>query len=185
MPKLLFARPPVDAVEERRIRKLAGARHAPADWIRRARMTLTKTVVDVGATSGSGVELSDGIHTDHGGRRLVRLTPEQAVVDQHRDGVLAVGQDTPPAAAGAADLHSHYGQRLGAVLATAPQVAVQPAAEALIDLDRTAERLPIRIDHRTPQWVSRLPPEAQVSWPRESRIHGGQLLHDPRTHRAP
>jgi transposase len=38
MPKLLFARPPVDAVEERKIRKLAGARHAPADWIRRARI---------------------------------------------------------------------------------------------------------------------------------------------------
>ena len=38
MPKLLFARPPVDAVEERQIRKLAGARHAPADWIRRAQM---------------------------------------------------------------------------------------------------------------------------------------------------
>jgi transposase len=38
MPKLLFARPPLDAVEERKIRKLAGARHAPADWIRRAQM---------------------------------------------------------------------------------------------------------------------------------------------------
>jgi len=38
MPKLLFARPPIDAVEERTIRKLAGARHAPADWIRRARI---------------------------------------------------------------------------------------------------------------------------------------------------
>jgi transposase len=38
MPKLLFARPPLDAVEERQIRKLAGARHAPADWIRRAQM---------------------------------------------------------------------------------------------------------------------------------------------------
>src|SRR5919205_1288935 len=38
MPKLLFARPPVDAAEERKIRKLAGARHAPADWIRRAQM---------------------------------------------------------------------------------------------------------------------------------------------------
>src|SRR5215218_48030 len=38
MPKLLFARPPVDAVEERKIRKLAGARHAPADRIRRAQM---------------------------------------------------------------------------------------------------------------------------------------------------
>ena len=38
MPKLLFARPPADAVEERKIRKLAGARHAPADWIRRAQI---------------------------------------------------------------------------------------------------------------------------------------------------
>src|SRR3989440_5974525 len=38
MPKLLFARPPADAGEERRIRKLAGARHAPADWIRRAQI---------------------------------------------------------------------------------------------------------------------------------------------------
>ena len=38
MPKLLFARPPFDAVEERKIRKLAGARHAPGDWIRRAQM---------------------------------------------------------------------------------------------------------------------------------------------------
>src|SRR5215217_8418 len=38
MPKLLFARPPLDAVEEHTIRKLAGARHAPADWIRRAQI---------------------------------------------------------------------------------------------------------------------------------------------------
>jgi transposase len=38
VPVLLFARPPVDAAEERTIRKLAGARHAPGDWIRRARM---------------------------------------------------------------------------------------------------------------------------------------------------
>jgi transposase len=38
MPKLLFARPPLDAAEERRIRKLAGARHAPADGIRRAQI---------------------------------------------------------------------------------------------------------------------------------------------------
>jgi transposase len=38
VPVLLFARPPVDAAEERTIRKLAGARHAPGDWIRRVRM---------------------------------------------------------------------------------------------------------------------------------------------------
>lgn len=38
MPKLLFTRPPQDATEERQIRRLARSRHAPADWIRRARM---------------------------------------------------------------------------------------------------------------------------------------------------
>jgi transposase len=38
MPKLLNARAPEDTEEERKIRKLAGSRHAPADWIMRARM---------------------------------------------------------------------------------------------------------------------------------------------------
>ena len=38
MPVLLFARPPVDPAEERTIRRLAGARHAPGDWIQRAQM---------------------------------------------------------------------------------------------------------------------------------------------------
>ena len=38
MPKLLRARPPFGATEERRVRKLAASRHAPGDWIRRARM---------------------------------------------------------------------------------------------------------------------------------------------------
>src|SRR6266496_4957859 len=38
VPVLLFARPPLDAAEEHTIRKLTGARHAPGDWIQRARM---------------------------------------------------------------------------------------------------------------------------------------------------
>jgi transposase len=38
VPVLLFARPPIDPAEERTIRKLAGARHAPGDWIARAQM---------------------------------------------------------------------------------------------------------------------------------------------------
>jgi hypothetical protein len=37
MPTLLFARPPLDATEERQVRRLAGSRHAPGDWIRRAK----------------------------------------------------------------------------------------------------------------------------------------------------
>ncbi len=38
MPKLLHARPPQDAAEEQKVRKLANSRHAPGDWIMRARM---------------------------------------------------------------------------------------------------------------------------------------------------
>jgi hypothetical protein len=38
VPKLLSARLPKDAEEERKIRKLAGSRHAPGDWINRARI---------------------------------------------------------------------------------------------------------------------------------------------------
>ena len=38
MPKILRARPPHDDGEERKARKLAGARHAPADWSERARI---------------------------------------------------------------------------------------------------------------------------------------------------
>jgi transposase len=38
MPKLLFARPAQDDIEARQVRKLARSRHAPADWIQRARM---------------------------------------------------------------------------------------------------------------------------------------------------
>ena len=38
MPKLLHARAPQDSLEEHKVRKLANSRHAPADWIMRARM---------------------------------------------------------------------------------------------------------------------------------------------------
>jgi transposase len=38
MPKLLRARPPQDVAEEHQLRKLAGSRHAPGDWIRRAQI---------------------------------------------------------------------------------------------------------------------------------------------------
>src|ERR1700756_947794 len=38
MPKFVRGRPPLDDSEARKIRRLAGARHAPADWIERARI---------------------------------------------------------------------------------------------------------------------------------------------------
>ncbi len=39
MPKLPNARAPEDGEEERKVHKLAGSRHAPGDWIFRARIT--------------------------------------------------------------------------------------------------------------------------------------------------
>jgi transposase len=38
MPKHLAARPPLDAAEERQVRRLARSLHAPADWVLHARM---------------------------------------------------------------------------------------------------------------------------------------------------
>jgi transposase len=38
MPKHLTARPPLDALEERQVRKLAHSSHAPADWLVHAKM---------------------------------------------------------------------------------------------------------------------------------------------------
>jgi transposase len=40
MPKLLYARDPLDTLEEQKVRMLANSRHAPADWIMRARMII-------------------------------------------------------------------------------------------------------------------------------------------------
>jgi transposase len=38
MPKLLAARPPLDAAEERQVHRLARSAHAPADWVVHAKM---------------------------------------------------------------------------------------------------------------------------------------------------
>jgi hypothetical protein len=46
MPKLLHARAPRDMAEEQKVRKLANSRHAPADWIMRARMIVRTAGMD-------------------------------------------------------------------------------------------------------------------------------------------
>src|SRR3954470_5959069 len=106
MPKLLFARPPIDAVEERRIRKLAGARHAPADWIRRARMiTLSwdgARVPAIAQTLGCSpkavrerlarfaAEGLDGLGARPGAGRKPRIGQDQ------RSRLIALARSTPP-----------------------------------------------------------------------------------------
>ncbi len=72
MPKLLHARLPQDAAEERQVRKLAGSRHAPADWIRRARMIVRSW--DGLRTAAIAAEL--GVHPQTVREKLTRFNAE-------------------------------------------------------------------------------------------------------------
>ncbi len=106
MPKLLRARPPLDATEERQVRKLAGSRHAPGDWIRRARMIARSW--DGLRTSAIATELGchaqtvrarltrfnaaglDGLGDRPGSGRKPRLT------EAERSTLVALARSTPP-----------------------------------------------------------------------------------------
>ena len=72
MPKLLRARPPQDEAEVSRVQKLAGSRHAPGDWIRRARMIVRSW--DGRRTAAIATEL--GCHPQAVRERLVRFNAE-------------------------------------------------------------------------------------------------------------
>ena len=106
MPKLLSALPPRDAEEEHRIRKLASSRHAPADWIRRAKMIvlswqgLRTTAIALRLQchpqtvreriSRFNAEGLDGLGDLPGGGRKPRLT------EAERSVVIAMVATTPP-----------------------------------------------------------------------------------------
>jgi transposase len=106
MPKLLFARAAQDEKEERPIRKLAGSRHAPADWILRAKMIVGswegKRTTAIAAELGChpqtvreriarfNAEGIDGLGDRPGAGRKPRLTEEE------RGKIVALARSTPP-----------------------------------------------------------------------------------------
>jgi transposase len=108
MPKLLFARPPIDLVEERQIRKVAGSRHAPCDWIRRAQMVVrswaglrtTAIARDLGCHPQTvrerltrfNAEGVDGLGDRPGPGRPPRLTEDE------RSRIIALVRSRPPGA---------------------------------------------------------------------------------------
>jgi transposase len=106
VPVLLFARPPIDPAEDRAIRKLAGARHAPGDWIRRARMI---------AHSWDGLHTTQiaerlGCHPQTVRERLHRFNAEgvdglgdrpgpgrpRRLTEHQRGRIIALARSTPP-----------------------------------------------------------------------------------------
>jgi transposase len=133
MPKLLFAHPPRDDREAHQMRKLAGSRHAPGDWILRARMIVeswerkrTTTIArDLGCHPQTvreriirfNAEGIDGLGDQPGAGRKPRLT------EQERGSIIALARSTPPGKA----------IRMGEELA-----AVEPDKEAQWSLDALA-----------------------------------------------
>ena len=106
MPKYLRARAPHDDDEAGKIRRLAGARHAPADWIERARMVALSWdglgVVAIAARVGchdntvrrwlhrfnaAGI---DGLGDRPGAGRKRRITEAQ------RSAIIALARSVPP-----------------------------------------------------------------------------------------
>ncbi|HUZ01159.1 MAG TPA: helix-turn-helix domain-containing protein [Thermomicrobiaceae bacterium] len=106
MPKLLAARAPLDEQEERRVRKLASSRHAPGDWIQRARMIVgswegqrtTAIAAELGCHPQTvrerlvrfNAEGLDGLGDRPGGGRKPRLT------EQERGTLIRLARSTPP-----------------------------------------------------------------------------------------
>jgi transposase len=106
MPKLVFARPPLDPKEEQQVRRLARSRHAPGDWITRARMIVgswerkrTTTIAhELGChpqtvrerVSRFNAEGVDGLGDRPGAGRKPRLT------EQERGRIIALARSTPP-----------------------------------------------------------------------------------------
>jgi transposase len=106
VPRLLVARPPRDEVEARQVRKLAGSRHAPGDWIQRARMVvLSWDGLRVPAIASElrchqqtvrerlvrfNAEGVDGLGDRPGAGRKPRLT------EAERGIIIAVARSTPP-----------------------------------------------------------------------------------------
>jgi transposase len=106
MPKLLHARPPADAEEERKIRKLAGSRHAPADWAMRAKMIAASW----GGDRTSTIAAQLGCHMQTVRERLARFNAEgldglgdlpgagrkRRITEVERGRIIALARSIPP-----------------------------------------------------------------------------------------
>jgi transposase len=106
MPTLLFAHAARDEKEEHQIRKLASSRHAPADWILRAKMIVgsweQKRTATIASELGChpqtvreritrfNAEGIDGLGDRPGAGRKPRLTEEE------RGKIVALARSTPP-----------------------------------------------------------------------------------------
>jgi transposase len=180
MPKFLRARPPLDDSEARKIRRLAGARHAPADWSGRARIVALSwdgLAVPAIAAQASCHENTvrrwlhrfnadgiDGLGDRPGAGRKRRITEAQ------RSAIIALARSAPPgrlARDGAGELSAEREDgpaewTLDTLAQTARQAGI-PVGRSQVRRILLAEKVRWR---RTRSWATSTDPEFAPKEPR-------------------
>ena len=180
MPKFLRARPPLDDSEARKIRRLAGARHAPADWSERAQVIALSWdglgVAEIAAKAGCHANTVrrwlhrfnaaglDGLGDRPGAGRRRRITEAQ------RSAIIALARSGPPgrlARDGAGELSA--GDERGPAQWTLDTLA-QAARDAGIQVQRSQVRRILLAEkvrwRRTRSWAASTDPEFAPKGPR-------------------
>ena len=180
MPKILRARPPRDDGEERKVRKLSGARHAPADWTERARIVALSWdglgVAEIAARIGCHQNTVrrwlhrfnaaglDGLGDRPGAGRKRRITEAQ------RSAIIALARSVPSgrlARDGAGELPA---EREGGPAQWTLDTLAQAAREAGIAVGRSQVRRILLAEkvrwRRTRSWAASTDPESALKGPR-------------------
>jgi transposase len=180
MPKFLRARPPLDDSEARKIRRLAGARHAPADWSGRARIVALSwdgLAVPAIAAQASWHENTvrrwlhrfnadgiDGLGDRPGAGRTRRITEAQ------RSAIIALARSAPPgrlARDGAGELSA---EREDGPAEWTLDTLAQTARQAGIQVGRSQVRRILLAEkvrwRRTRSWATSTDPEFAPKEPR-------------------
>jgi transposase len=179
MPKFVRARPPLDDSEARKIRRLAGARHAPAGWSERARIVALSwdglAVPAIAEQTGChpntvrrwlhrfNAEGIDGLGDRPGAGRRRRITEAQ------RSAIIALARSEPPgrlARDGAGELSA--AREDGPAQWTLDTLA-QTARDAGIAVGRSQVRRILRAEkvrwRRTRSWATSTDPESAPKGP--------------------
>jgi len=179
VPKFVRARLPLDDNEARKIRGLAGARHAPGDWIERARivtlswdgMTVPAIAAEVGCHENAvrrwlhrfNAAGLDGLGDRPGAGRKRRIT------EAERSRIIALARSVPPGHLdrdGAGELSAD--DERGPAQWTLDTLA-QAARDAGIQVGRSQVRRILRAEkvrwRRTRSWATSTDPESALKGP--------------------
>jgi transposase len=173
VPKYLKARAPQDGSEARQVRRLAGARHAPADWIERARIV----ALSWDGLGVRGIAAEVGCHENTVRRWLHRFNAagidglgnrpgagrKRRITEADRSAIIALARSVPPGRLvrdGAGELSA---EREEGPAQWTLDTLTRVAREAGIEVGRSQVRRILRAEkvrwRRTRTWATSTDPE--------------------------